>query len=503
MSQDSSIGLGNYLLARLVELGARTIQGVPGDYNMGFLDLIEDHDTLRWVGNCNELNAAYSADGYARTPRRSAIDGQRPGRGKIAAIVTTFGVGELSALNGIAGSFAERLPVVHIVGVPSTSAQGNKALLHHTLGDGRFDAFEEMSKKISISSAKLEDYIDDPEGAIKILDRALTIGFRAARPVYISVPTDMVNFKVPTKALSTPLDVAIADNEKNSEADCLREILSRIDNAKDPIIIADACAIRHDVLQETHDLIESSGFSIFSTPMGKSAVDEGHEQFGGIYVGSNTLPEIKERVEEADLLLQIGSLLSDFNTANFSYRTPRSATIDFHSDRVSVGYATYQNVGMKKLLPKLSQQLQKRREERLAYTKKNLPIFDNILPSREEEIVNGASKQEGGVNHITQSWLWPRMGMFIKEGDQILAETGTSSFGSLSMKLPSSRMPCFHSQVLWGSIGWSVGACLGVALASREEKLGRVILFVGDGSFQLSEYSFSLSSFQYAHRCLS
>lgn len=451
--EESTIELGNYLLARLVELGAQTIQGVPGDYNMGFLDLIEDHKNLNWVGNCNELNAAYSADGYARTARRSLKDGARPGRGKVAALVTTFGVGELSALNGIAGSFAERLPIVHIVGVPSTSAQDNHALLHHTLGDGRFDAFEEMSRKISISVVKLENHFDDPIFAAKAVDRSLTIGFRTARPIYISLPTDMVNIKVPFKLLETPLDITPLENEKESEANCLQQVISRINSAKDPIIIVDACAVRHDVLQETHDLVDSSGFSVFVTPMGKSAIDEGHDQFGGIYIGSNTLPEIKQRVESSDLLIQIGSLLSDFNTANFSYRTPKSQTIQFHSDRIQIGYAVYQDIGMKRFLPKVCKQLEPRRKERLDLTLSRLPKFENILPSREEEVKNGAP-ENGDPNLITQAWLWPRLGLFIKEGDQVLAETGTSSFGSLVIKLPSSKIPSFHTQVLWGSIGW-------------------------------------------------
>jgi pyruvate decarboxylase len=459
---------------------------------MGFLDSIEDHETLKWVGNCNELNAAYSADGYARTPRRNPQNKTIPGRGKVAALVTTFGVGDLSCLNGIAGSFAERVPVVHIVGVPSTSLQGKGALLHHTLGNGSFDVFKEMSKHIVIASAILGEFVDDPVYACKMIDRTLTKGFREARPVYITLPMDMVDLAAPTSnMLGTPLDISPLENDKEAEADCIREILSRIDAAKDPIIILDACAIRHDVLAESHELVEKSGFSVFSTPMGKSAMDEGHSQFGGIYVGSNTVPEIKERVESADLLIQIGSLLSDFNTANFSYRTPRSATIDFHSDRISVGYATYNNIGMKAVLPKISAHLSSRHKQRLDLTLSTLPKFENILPTREEEIKNGASKEgKDAEDHITQAWLWPRIGMFIEKDDQIIAETGTSSFGSLAIKLPSSSFPNFHSQVLWGSIGWSVGACLGVALAAREEKLGRVILFVGDGSFQLSEYQF-------------
>lgn len=68
----------------------------------------------------------YASDGYAR------VKG-------ISAMVTTFGVGELSAVNAIAGSYSEHVPVVHIVGVPSTASQKDGMLLHHTLGNGNFN----------------------------------------------------------------------------------------------------------------------------------------------------------------------------------------------------------------------------------------------------------------------------------------------------------------------------------------------------------------------------
>lgn len=144
---------------------------------------------------------------------------------------------------------------------------------------------------------------------------------------------------------------------------------------------------------------------------------------------------------------------------------------------------------MKELLPKLSNALKPQRDERLAQTKATLPVFDNLLPTREEEVALGAGSDPQG---ITQAWLWPRMGHFLESGDQVLAETGTSSFGSLAIRLPASKLPCFHSQVLWGSIGWALPACLGVSLATREEKTGaRVVLFIGDGSFQLTAQEIS------------
>ena len=101
--------VGDYLLARLQEIGTKHLFGVPGDYNLQFLDLVINHPDIGWTGCANELNAAYAADGYARC-------------NGIAALLTTFGVGELSAINGIAGSYAEYLPVIHIVGAPASHA---------------------------------------------------------------------------------------------------------------------------------------------------------------------------------------------------------------------------------------------------------------------------------------------------------------------------------------------------------------------------------------------
>lgn len=84
----TTLTIGDYLLLRLKQIGVKHIFGVPGDYNLEFLDQIYAHDGIDWIGTCNELNASYAADGYAR------ING-------IGTLVTTFEVGELSAINGL------------------------------------------------------------------------------------------------------------------------------------------------------------------------------------------------------------------------------------------------------------------------------------------------------------------------------------------------------------------------------------------------------------------
>ena len=96
-----------------------------------------------------------------------------------------------------------------------------------------------------------------------------------------------------------------------------------------------------------------------------------------------------------------------------------------------------------------------------------VPLFTFPVPNEPNDV-------------ITQAYLWPRVGQYFKPKDIIIAETGTSGFGIIDVPLPKDSM--LITQVLWGSIGYSVGATLGAACGARDLQLGRTILFVGDGS---------------------
>ncbi|KAJ7858459.1 pyruvate decarboxylase [Mycena leptocephala] len=448
------IEVGNYLLARLEQLKVTKMFGVPGDFNLGFLDLVEDHRTIDWVGNCNELNAAYAADGYARVKEHS-----------VGVVLTTFGVGELSAINGIAGAFSEIVPVVHVVGVPSTTQQKAKALLHHTLGDGRYDAYIKAAENFTIS----QGIITDKDMAAATIDRVLTDCITKARPVYLTLPTNLVFEKISSERLKIPLSRTQPPNDPEIEEFVVGEILKLAASAQDDVVIlVDACAIRHDAREEVNELIKKTGFPVYSAPMGKTAVSETYERYGGLYVGSITKPDVKEKVESAKLILSIGCIKSDFNTANFTYGIPTSRTVELHSDHIKVQHGVFPAIGMKQLLPRLTARLEPGSS---AARKIPVPEFRAILPQEDNEI-------------ITQAWLWPRVSEFFRPKDVIVAETGTSNFGILEVPLPEQAV--YLSQILWGSIGWTVGSTLGAAFAAQEMGLNRTILFIGDGSLQLT-----------------
>ena len=159
-----------HVLSRLYDIGIRDVFGVPGDYAFPVNDAICNSTQPRWIGCCNELNAAYAADGYAR------VKG-------FGALCTTYGVGELSALNGIAGAYAEHLPIFHLVGTPNMATQAGRAAMHHTLGNGEYELFQRMTEPVVCATAVMT-----PQNVAYETERLIAAALYHRRPVY-SAPT--------------------------------------------------------------------------------------------------------------------------------------------------------------------------------------------------------------------------------------------------------------------------------------------------------------------------
>lgn len=448
----SEITLGRYLFERLNQLKVQTIFGVPGDFNLSLLDKVYEVDGLRWAGNANELNAAYAADGYSR------VKG-------LGVLVTTFGVGELSALNGVGGAYAEHVGMLHVVGVPSISSQAKQLLLHHTLGNGDFTVFHRMSNNISQTTS----FISDISSAPSEIDRCIREAYVHQRPVYLGLPANLVDLNVPASLLDKPLDLSLKPNDVDAQNEVIETVLKLIEQASNPVILVDACASRHSCKSEVEQLVRKTNFPVFTTPMGKSSVNESDPRFGGVYVGSLSDPTVKDAVESSDLVLSVGAMLSDFNTGSFSYSYKTKNIVEFHSDYTKIRQATFPGVQMKEALNKLLDQ-----------------VADHVGHYKEVAVppVLHAAPLSGD-SAISQEWLWDRVSSWFREGDIIITETGTSAFGIVQSRFPNECVGI--SQVLWGSIGFTVGATLGAVMAAQEiDPKKRVILFVGDGSLQLT-----------------
>lgn len=213
--------------------------------------------------------------------------------------------------------------------------------------------------------------------------------------------------------------------------------------------------------------------------MGKGAVDETLPNYGGVYGGSGSHEDVREMVESSDLVLSIGAIKSDFNTAGFTYRVSQLQTIDFHSNFVKVKYSEYRNLRMNGVLTKVARKIGK-------LSTQTIPKPTNVVDD---------SGKNGDDQVITHAWLWPKFSPWIKENDIILTETGTSGYGIWEVQFKKGVSAI--SQILWGSIGYSFGALQGAALAAKEKgNKGRTVLFTGDGSFQLTAQELSKHAFR-------
>lgn len=221
----------------------------------------------------------------------------------MGALVTTFGVGELSAINAVAGAFAERIPIVHIVGCPSTSAMHSRALIHHTLGNGEYDVFRAMNAGIACHVAKLET----PRDIAQQIDHAIRQCWISSQPVYIMLPVDMVQRKVEGFRLQFPIDLREKQNNAVEEVHVVEAILKRFRASKRPAMLVDVHAIRHKALDEVRQFAKRSNISTFVTPMGRGAFDETNPRYRGLYAGGGSDLAVRKEFESSDLIVSIGA----------------------------------------------------------------------------------------------------------------------------------------------------------------------------------------------------
>jgi indolepyruvate decarboxylase len=437
--------VGDYLLDRLAELGVSEVFGVPGDYNLEFLDHIVAHPDIRWVGNANELNAGYAADGYGRL------------RG-MSAVVTTFGVGELSAANAIAGSYAEHVPVVHIVGGPSKDAQGTRRALHHSLGDGDFEHFLRISREITCAQANLM-----PATATREIDRVLSEVREQKRPGYLLMPTDVARFE--TEPPSAPLPRYTGGTSPRALS-LFIEAATKLIADHQLTVLADFLVHRLHAVDKLEALLAADTVPHATLMWGKSLVDESSPTFLGIYAGAASAEPVRRAIEDAPVLVTAGVVFTDMVSGFFSQRIDPARTIDVGVQQSTVANQVFAPLEMEAALDALTTILIRRG----ITSPPVVPTSDDVrreLPPRDQP--------------LSQEVLWDRFCDALTPGNVVLADQGTSFYGMAAHRLP--RGVTFIGQPLWGSIGYTLPATLGAGLAHRDR---RPVLLIGDGAAQLT-----------------
>lgn len=496
------IPLGQYIFQRIISAGTKSIFGVPGDFNLPLLEYLYEPSLvkqgLRWIGNCNELNAAYAADGFSRYSN------------KIGCIITTYGVGELSAINGIAGAFAENVKILHIVGVarerdsrPNTA--NSKINIHHlvpSLKDSNFVGpnhkiyYEMVKDKISCST----EWLDDINTACDKVDKVIKDIYKFSKPGYIFVPMDMVSKMVSTDNLLNEPSISMRDCIDKPSATAVNEITETICNwiyhSKTPAIIGDVLVDRYGANEALNSFIKQTKIWNFTTVNGKSIIDESNPYYMGLYNGEEGASCVIERFSQCDLILNFGVDSNEINHGHYTFKYKKNARIvEFHPEYIRF-IETETNT--EKLIRGINfifilEELTKR----INPSSLHFQYDSKVKAYSSQEVYPDMENTDFEEQNITVDYLTKAISTFFNPGDVVVAETGSIAFAIRDLVFPSELK--YIAQGFYLSIGTALPAAFGVGIAMQDyprhhitdntvskDYVPRLILFEGDGSAQMT-----------------
>lgn len=431
------VTVADYLVKKLKFLGIKNVFGLPGDYNFNILDAIIKDDEINWVNSTNELNASYSSDGYAR------INGY-------GAVVTTYGVGELSAINGVAGSMAENVPVIHIAGVPKTSFIEKNIIVHHNFSNPNYYLFENAYKNVVETTAYLNF-----ENAKKEIDRVFNVFVNEKKPVYIAIPVDVCEFLIDDDGFDK---IEYKKSDEKALNETVSEIISLIEKAKNPIIFFDYLCKRYNLKNEIKEFINKTNMKFGTFLMGKGIIDETNPNFTGVN-GGNLSSFVQNEIKKSDLIITAGYLNADLNTGGFS-AFEKEIDIEIRKNETIIKGKVYKNVLLQDVILKLNEKITKTFEKN---------DFKQI-----KKKINEKGK-------IKVDDILPLIETVLDEDDIFTMETGLFSLSGSFLNLKKNVE--YLSQTLWGSIGWATPALFGAMMADNKKCH---IMFTGEGAHQLT-----------------
>lgn len=445
--------IGNYLGTRFEQIGLKHYFMVPGDYNLVLLDQLLQNKNILQIGCCNELNAAYAAEGYARA-------------NGCGAVITTFNVGAFSALNGVAGAYAEDMPVIFISAGYNTNDDAANHLLHHTIGTHDFSYQYEMFREVTCAAVR----ILNAENAPLLIDHAIATALRERKPAYIEIACNLsaAPCNKPAPFESVLLEKVTSRHALNA---AVESAAAQLNNAKRPLLLAGPRLRSFGAMDAFRELAEALGCAVAVMPNAKGFFPEDHPQYIGIYLGGESSPYCEPIVDWADLILAAGPQFTDYTTEGWTALPRREKLITAQPRSVQFSDSQYTGIELADFLSALARKVRKNDTTLIEYRR--------IGGGKR---ATGQTTKANSDTPLTRAELVRQIEKDLDGKTTLLIETGDAWFNGMYMRLPKGAR--FEIEMQWGSIGWSVPASLGYAMGMGHGR--RLVSIIGDGSFQLT-----------------
>jgi len=445
----SSMALGDFLVTYLRRAGVKHIFGLPGDLVLGLFHRFGRRRDLDIVTFSHEPAVGFAADGYARSTRRLGV------------VCVTYGAGGYNVLNPIAGAYAEQVPLLVVSGGPGEAEQ-KLAGVHHQAKhiEGQCRAFAEVTCDARILS--------HPERAAQEIHEVVHAIATQHRPGYIEIHRDMVDRRIAVPKHIQEWDGSFprpaSDPRKLREA--VTDTAERIRAARRPILIGGVELFRERAERDFQKLAERMGAPVVTTMFAKGVFPMDHPQHMGIHIGPFSAEAIQKRVRGADLVLALGTQLTDMNLGAARPQVHRNRSVWASNQRVNVSYHTYTEVTLKEFVAGLVKQKLPRSRERVRYR-------DNLKRT---------PRSKAPSHKLSINDLLVELNDFLAEHSRydVFAESGDSLFGGLELRTRDGGL--YFAQGFYASMGFAVPAALGAQIGTGR----RPLVLCGDGGFQMT-----------------
>jgi indolepyruvate decarboxylase len=431
--------LANALLEALRDHGAYEIFGIPGDFVLPLFKVIEESNILPSFTLSHEPAVGFAADAAARY------------HGGLGVAVVTYGAGAFNLVNSVAGAYAERSPVVVIAGAPGARERTSGFLLHHQART--IDTQLAVFKEITCDQAVLTDPVTAPAQIARVLRNAREMSL----PVYLEFPRDMVGAEVDAVAALPPRKADI-----DALAECADEILDRIAKASAPVAVVDVEIRRYGVEEVIAALARKLNLPLVTTFMGRGLLEHAGDVVAGTYLGAAGDPAITRLVEDADLLLMFGVILSDTNFALSNRAPDPRRTILASSREVQIGHHCYRDMPLADLIAGLEARATPRTVPPLQTRQRS--VYPRGLPADDCPI--SPSDVATAINDL-----------FDRHGKMpMTSDIGDCLFTAMEIDNTALAAPGYYA-----GMGFGVPAGIGVGATGP-----RPLILVGDGAFQMT-----------------
>jgi len=441
--------LGDFLVAYLQKIGVTHLFGIPGDLVIRLFLRLGARRGLRVVTLSHEPGVGFAADAYARAT------------GQIGVVCVTYGAGGHNVVNPVAGSYSERVPVLVLSGGPGEEETKLGTLIHHQAKeiDSQLRIFDELT-----CAAKV---LDDPRTAAESVHEVVQTIWREQRPGYLEIHRDMVSRRivVPREIVEFDGALSFARSDPRKVDEAVRETAARFNAAKRPLTMVGIEAYRYKLQSEMRALAEKLGAPVTTTVLAKGAFPMDHPLHMGVHIGPISPPPIVKRVDRADLVLNLGTLLTDMNLGSREPQITRDKAIWAVGGKVNVSYHTYTEVQLRDFVRGLLRARLRKHRERVVYA-------DNLPPrTKEPARVLRVAEMLREVNDFLRG----------RRGWSVVAESGDMLFAGLDVRVE--RGGTYLAQGFYASMGFGVPGALGAAIGVPSR---RPIVLCGDGAFQMT-----------------